>query len=388
MKSWGHMVLLEARALELAKSTMDNGNSRSEDISRSVKISADSALSAGPFTVMAKSFMPPSGDKHDYVSMGPYWWPNPETADGLPYIRRDGERNPETTQYDAAALHGLEDSVRKLSLGYYFLQDERYAEHAVFLLQEWFVNPETRMNPHLNYGQMIPGRCDGRCIGLIETRYLGLLMDYMTLLAASRSWSEPFGNSLRDWFEQYLHWLLTSPIALEEEGWHNNHGTYYDVQSASIALHLGNRAAASRLLEQAAERRIYRHIEPDGRQPHELERTLSLSYSLMNLNGLFELARLGEAVGLDLWHVKSSDGRSLRAALDFLESYCAGRMEWPYPQIKPIEPERVFILFRRAAAVYGDDRYRHIAESVNEGAACHLLELVYPDTDGDGSGNG
>ena len=28
-------------------------------------------------------------------SVGPYWWPDPSKPDGLPYIRKDGHKNPE-----------------------------------------------------------------------------------------------------------------------------------------------------------------------------------------------------------------------------------------------------------------------------------------------------
>jgi hypothetical protein len=55
---------------------------------------AKSALKAGPFSVVDNDLVPPSGDKHDYISFGPCWWPDPEKKDGLPYIRRDGEVYP------------------------------------------------------------------------------------------------------------------------------------------------------------------------------------------------------------------------------------------------------------------------------------------------------
>ena len=56
----------------------------------------DRALRGEDETVMDKTQVPASGDKHDYLSLAPYWWPNPQTSDGLPYIRIDGEVNPET----------------------------------------------------------------------------------------------------------------------------------------------------------------------------------------------------------------------------------------------------------------------------------------------------
>ncbi|WP_200791335.1 alginate lyase family protein, partial [Klebsiella variicola] len=55
---------------------------------------ADLALKHPLFSVMDKTLVAASGDKHDYYSFPPYWWPNPDTKDGLPYIRKDGQTNP------------------------------------------------------------------------------------------------------------------------------------------------------------------------------------------------------------------------------------------------------------------------------------------------------
>src|SRR4051812_27315839 len=68
---------------------------------------ADAALKAPLFTVTSKTRVPPSGDKRDYMSLGPYWWPNPETSDGLPYVRRDGMVNPESLQTDRQVMEGI-----------------------------------------------------------------------------------------------------------------------------------------------------------------------------------------------------------------------------------------------------------------------------------------
>ncbi|MCB0061004.1 MAG: alginate lyase family protein, partial [Caldilineaceae bacterium] len=94
---------------------------------RKLLFDADKALTAGPFSVLDKPMTPPSGDKQDYYSVGPYWWPNPDTADGLPYVRRDGAVNPERDQYDAAARSHMEHAVVTLALAYFFSGDEQYA---------------------------------------------------------------------------------------------------------------------------------------------------------------------------------------------------------------------------------------------------------------------
>ncbi|HMP04852.1 MAG TPA: alginate lyase family protein, partial [Lacipirellulaceae bacterium] len=83
---------------------------------------ADDALRRGRYAVMDKQGTAPGGDKHDYVSYGVYWWPNPDTADGLPYIRRDGETNHELrAQGDRDRLSKMIDDVETLALGHYLL---------------------------------------------------------------------------------------------------------------------------------------------------------------------------------------------------------------------------------------------------------------------------
>ena len=120
-----------------------------------------------PYTVVDKTRTPASGDKHDYMSMGPYWWPDRSTPNGLPYVRRDGVMNPEreTDAFDLADLEAMSQDVQALSLAYYFTGDERYAAQAAAFVRSWFLTPETRMNPNLNHGQAVPGRVSGRAEG-------------------------------------------------------------------------------------------------------------------------------------------------------------------------------------------------------------------------------
>ncbi len=56
---------------------------------------ADSLLDMKPLSVMEKAFTPVSGNKHDYMSQAPYFWYDSTKPNGLPYMRRDGVRNPE-----------------------------------------------------------------------------------------------------------------------------------------------------------------------------------------------------------------------------------------------------------------------------------------------------
>ena len=81
---------------------------------------ANRALNVEPMSVMDKEVTPPSGDKHDYMSQAPYWWPDPSKPNGRPYIRRDGERNPEIDRItDRENLERLDRTVTALALAFY-----------------------------------------------------------------------------------------------------------------------------------------------------------------------------------------------------------------------------------------------------------------------------
>jgi hypothetical protein len=152
---------------------------------------ADQALRTPPSSVMDKKAKPPSGDKHDYMSVGPYWWPDPSKPDGLPYIRKDGETNPARVddQTDNATFKKLLSAVPTLALAYRETGREEYAAHAAKLLRVWFLDPATKMNPNLNYGQAIPGRMDGRGIGIIDTAGMLEVMQALPWLEKSSAWT-------------------------------------------------------------------------------------------------------------------------------------------------------------------------------------------------------
>lgn len=336
------------------------------------------ALGAGPFSVVSKTPTPPSGNKHDYMSQAPYWWPDPAAPNGLPYIRRDGERNPEIRKVsDRDELGRLIATTETLALSYYLLDDEASAARATLLLRTWFLAPATRMNPHLEYGQAIPGVNQGRGIGIIETRGLVGLVDAVGLLAGSKAWTESDQNGLVAWFREYLRWLRESGHGRDEAATTNNHGTYYDAQVASFALFTGQHELAAQVLGESRTKRIAAQIEPDGRQPRELGRTRAWSYSVMNLGGMFALAALGESAGVDLWTYEASDGRSLRRALDWLVPFAEGKA-WPFHQITPSSPKDLGPLLREASLHYRDPRYEALLARQSALAVDDRLQLVRP----------
>jgi hypothetical protein len=321
------------------------------------------ALKAPYASVMDKPEAPPSGDKHDYMSVAPYWWPDTTKPSGTPYIRRDGEVNPEHDIIgDRIRLGQMMGDVRTLGLAYYLTGDEAYASNAIGRLRVWFLDPATRMNPNLKYAQSIKGVVEGRGIGIIDAHGLRDVVDAMQLLKDSKSWTNEIDRGLRDWFTSYLQWLLESSNGKEESAAKNNHGTTYDVQVSTIALYLGKRDVVKQIALAAGEKRIAVQIEPDGSQPLELERTKSWGYSVMNLDGLVNLALLAKQTGVDLWHFSTNDGRSIKRGIDFLLPFAVDGKKWPYPQIEPMDRNRLYAILKVAVETFGESSYQSACE--------------------------
>jgi hypothetical protein len=371
--------VLEPASLIEAKTRLGNRDPQLLPPYNKLLRDAERALRTAPASVMDKKTTPPSGDKHDYMSLAPYWWPNPNTRDGLPYVRHDGKLNPERDKIsDKKNLENLIFAVRSLTLAYFFTGEEKYAAHAAKLLRVWFIDDVTRMNPNLRHAQAIPGRNQGRDAGIIETHKLPELVDAAGLLRAARSWRQADQKALQFWFSSYLDWLLESPEGRAEANAPNNHGSWYDVQVASYALFVEWKDIAGKVLGEVSAKRITRQIEPDGRQPRELKRTQAWSYSLFNLEALFEAASLGDKLELDLWKFETADGRSIRKALNWLVPFATGDKKWTYREISGWRPERIFPLLRRAAIRYRDPSYEAAISKLPGWAADARDHLLYP----------
>jgi len=210
--------------------------------------------------------------------------------------------------------------------------------------------------------------------------YLGkvrkILSDCVALETA-KSRSRKNAESAKAWFQQYLNWLLTSSNGRKESNAQNNHGSWYDVQAVSMGLYVGNRELAVHTLQNSKFKRIARQIEPDGRQPLELARTRSWTYSVFNLQALFGLAALGDSVGVDLWHFQPSGAGGLRVALDYLIPFGLGEKKWPYQQITTWDTKGLVSLLRQVAIAYNNAAYVDASMKLVASSA-GLENLIYP----------
>ena len=298
---------------------------------------ASAALNHPRYSVVDKTLTPASGDKHDFFSFGPYWWPDPTKKDGLPYLRKDGVHNPaaSTDGTDSTRLGHFAHDVTVLALAWYFTGEQKYADKSAELARAWFLVPATRMNPNLNFGQAIPGLVDGRGIGIIGSRVFIEVMDSLSLIRSAHALSDAQDQAIHAWYRDYLQWLLTSANGIDEGTAHNNHGTFYSAQVVAFALYTGQPEVARRELQVAKSRRIGAQFDRDGKMPAELERTRPSSYTDFALEAFGTLGRYGELTGEKVWeHV--DDGRGIRKGYLFMARFVHGE-PWPYPEIDPKE---------------------------------------------------
>lgn len=317
------LLVYNENLLQLTKNARRKKDSDLSRLADSVITRAERALSTPFYSAVQKLSISPSGDPHDYFSPAPFWWPNPETSDGLPYVRRDGKRVPESElfseesgKYDHSRLQTMFDSVTVLALAWRLTESIHYARHAAEMIRTWFLRPETRMNPHLRYSQIRNGHDYGGR-GIIEAKDFYYFLDAVRLLQRSPAYPPSDHAGLFSWCEEYLCWLLTGEQGRSEARKKNNHGTCYDLQVAALCGFLGNYAgfveASNRL-----KARLSNQFYSDGSQPYELDRTDPLHYCAFNLQSWFNLAFLAERAGVDLWNYPTRDGSILKKAFGWM----------------------------------------------------------------------
>lgn len=323
------LLLLDKDNLDQIKAKIDRQDPFVMPAYQTLISKAEKALSMGRLSVVDKSLTPPSQDKHDYMSLGPYFWPNPKTKDGYPYIRRDGKVNPNALiDSDSPRLVRLTNALETLALAYYYTNNTKYAQRAVEMIQIWFINDTTKMNPHLKYAQGIPGTVPGRALGILDGRHFVRILDSITLIENSNLLSSKDLEIIKQWVKDYQNWLLNGEYAYDESHRPNNHGTFYDYQVVGYALYLEQPKKAKELLTNAQYIRLGSHIGSKGQNFHELERTRPLHYSLFDLEAMIGLALYSDHYDdVNFWTFTINQ-TSLKKAIDYVIKYKNNRDMW------------------------------------------------------------
>ena len=335
-----------------------------------LKEAADKQLSSPHFSVTDRKIKAPSGNPQDYASIGPYWWPNPDTKDHLPYVKRDGYFNPDSK--DQISISNLSSRLQTLALAEFYFGGGEYAKCAERQLYVWFLDEKLKMNPHARYAQAVPGKCEGRGIGIIDFHPNIELLDAVMLLEWMCAISDGVASGVKEWYSAFTDWLLSSEIGISADNQPNNHGSWFDAHVLALSLYLGRENLTARVLRTSYEQRQLRQYKENGEQPMELRRESAITYSCFNLSASLIIAKIAKECG-DLRYTESG---VLEKAADYIASFKGRMNEFPYSEI---HAETAFHLlpfcYRLLDRIYPDKNYAEKSEKHTESFGLWQLYL-------------
>ncbi|KAF8064896.1 chondroitin AC/alginate lyase [Lyophyllum atratum] len=329
---------------------------------------AQEAASEGPWSVTSKTVTPPSGDKHDYMSWAPYWWPDCSKAGNTTelapqeiwktctYVTRDGQFNPDGRLInDVGNFQSLSDAVLYNAIAFSLTShgSSSYSKTVVSFIKAWFLDDATKMNPNLNFGQMQRGPTGqtGSHTGILDLKGMAKIVSAIMILRKKNctDWTPELDNQMNAWNTEYITWLETAPISLEEGRAPNNHGTFYYNQLAALKLLIGDFDGARNVTNTFFTGQYMSQITASGEQPLEAARTRPYHYHAYNLAAMITNARIAAYAGdKGVWNKTTNEGSTIRTALDFsLGLSAAASKEAAYTT-------ELYPSIAAVASVYGD----------------------------------
>jgi hypothetical protein len=270
------------------------------------------------------------GGVHDYFSQADYFWPNPQDPDGK-YINRDGQSNPDNFNDHRKAMVALSIQMPALTAAWVLTGDRRFGQRAADHLRAWFIHPDTRMNPNLEFSQGVHGVSTGRSYGIIDTLHLVEVARAASILSPTLL-NAIEQQALNDWFRAYLHWMQTSEKGIAERDTVNNHAICWALQAVEFARLIDDQPTREEVRTQYKTLFVPNQMALDGSFPRELARTKPYSYSIFNFDIMATLCQSLKEDGPSLYSFVLPDGRGICKAAAFLYPYLENKGTWPYKQ--------------------------------------------------------
>lgn len=323
---------------EPLRSAITRKEAWTQDAARRLRAEADRRMNQGPWSVTTKRPFGLILDPHDYYTEAPYWWPNPDDPQG-PYLLRDGRYNPDSFNANRTALNSMSETVFVLGAAAYLFDDERYSQRAERVIQAWFLNPKTRMNPNLEYARVVRGVSAGLPSGILEGRALIRAIEGMEFLARTGTWDAKDQAAVHKWFEDYLRWLTQSKSGVEEKARANGQATWWVAQVAAVATFVQDENAQKMAFSYYRDHIFPRQIRTDSAVPREEVRT-----SVFDLEASTLVCRIAEVQGVDLWSVHGANGSTIGTLINSVEPYLSDPRLWSREQTADLETDGQYFL--------------------------------------------
>ncbi|HEY3862659.1 MAG TPA: alginate lyase family protein [Verrucomicrobiae bacterium] len=287
---------------------------------------ANAALTLKPPAITDERATNSQGGPHDFYSDSDYFWPNPATKNGLPYVSRDGMSNPGNFEAHRMAMRNMKDAVAALAAAYALAGEDRFAAKASALIRVFFIDAQTRMNPNLDFAQAVLGQYSGRSYGVIDTLHLAELPVAVRFLEKSPAFDPAVDASLKKWFADYIDWMTTSANGVKEMNAKNNHSIAFFLQLASFARFTSNAAMLKLCRERFKNVLLPGQMAADGSFPLELKRTKPYGYSIFQADNVSALCVLLSTPAEDYWNLPAE--HPARLAVEFIYPYLADKSKW------------------------------------------------------------
>lgn len=301
------------------------------------------------------------GTANDYYSEPEEYFPAKDATSDAPWVRRVNEVNTKAFTNHRGLVYNMGDAVAALTAAFVVTGESRYAARAAEHLRAWFVAPETRMTPSLQFAQRIPGTPAGRPEGVIETVPLAEAARSVRFLVVSDALTTAELTAIRKWFTDYATWMNESRMGGLARDMKDQHGSSWLFQSAAYADAnvtglTSDDTTLSALRHRFRSATLRAEMNGTGIFPHVVSSPNPYRDCLFNLDLLCLACELMTTRFDNPWEFELQDGPGLRAAIAYHYPAIANRAVWSYPadlaHFKDLPGRRISLLLAGRA-------YRH-----------------------------
>jgi hypothetical protein len=183
------------------------------------------------------------------------------------------------------------------------------------------------------------------------------------------AWTDEVDSAMVNWTEQFITWLTTNTLGIQERDSVNNHGSFYFNQLATLQILVKDIKGANTTLGDYFSGIYMNQISANGEQPFEAARTRPFHYRCYNLNAMVVNAQIGAYLGYDGWNHKTKNGSTIQTAADYTMTVPPGTEA----------ADELWIGVAGVAAAYGDPDGKYAAFLANQSSTYPAQPFYYWD---------